>query len=76
MKFNYTVNLNLDFEFEAPLLGADTTSFRRNMINKIAKDAFKKLMNDKSYISSFEELYDEDNMKGTVKCNKSQRADI
>lgn len=76
MKFKYSINLNLDFEFEAPLLGADTTGYRRKIIDKIAKDSFKKLMSEKAYIASFEESYDEENMKGSVRYSKSQRADI
>jgi hypothetical protein len=76
MRFKYKINLDVDMEFEAPLLGADTTGYRRGMIDRLAKQIFKEVMSDKEHSGKGEIEVNEDNMRGTIKCSKSMRADI
>jgi hypothetical protein len=76
MKFKYKINLDVDMEFEAPLLGMDTTFYRRGMIDKLAKEIFKEVMSNKEHSGKGEIEVNEDNMKGTIKCSKNMRADI
>ena len=76
MKFIYKINLEVDFEFDAPLLGTDTTGYRRKIIDRLSKEAFKELMNNKESTTDFEETYDETNMKGKIKCSKKLRGDV
>jgi hypothetical protein len=42
MLFKYTVNLEVEVDFEAPLLGADNTKHKRKYVGSIAKKHFKK----------------------------------
>ena len=37
MLFKYKINLEVEFEFEAPLLGVDTTRMSRKQTDAIAK---------------------------------------
>jgi hypothetical protein len=68
MKFTYKISLELEVDFEAPLLGADSTVFRRNQSDKLFKDAVKELLKDKKLtVNSFNKNVDEENLKGTIK---------
>ena len=68
MKFTYKISLELEVDFEAPLLGADSTVFRRNQSDKLFKDAVKELLKDKKQtVNSFNKNVDEENLKGTIK---------
>lgn len=68
MKFKYKINLEIDVDFDAPLLGTDTTKGKRNRSDMIAKAALAEMIKLKptSYVKINREI-DEDNLKGTVK---------
>jgi hypothetical protein len=68
MKFKYKINLEIDVDFDAPLLGTDTTKGKRGRTDIIAKAALAEMIKFKT--TSFVGLYraiDEDNLKGTIK---------
>lgn len=68
MKFKYKINLEVDVDFEAPLLGTDTTKGKRSRIDKIAKAALTEMIQLKS--TSFvgiDRKIDEDGLEGNVK---------
>ena len=67
MLFKYTVNLELEVEFEAPLLGADTTVNKRKLANSIAKKTLQEMISLNSTSLIVDRKIDEDNFKGTVK---------
>lgn len=68
MLFKYKISLEIEVEFEAPLLGADTTIFRRTQTDKLFKDNVKELLKDKkNTINSLSVDISEDNLKGTIK---------
>lgn len=72
MTFSYKITVELDSTFEAPLLGADTTGFRREMIDKILVKEIKSMLSkdiDKKEIS-------DDNMKVTITLDKNLRGII
>ena len=68
MKFKYKINMEIDVDFDAPLLGADTTKGKRNRTDMIAKAALAEMIKFKttSYVKLDREV-DEDNLKGTIK---------
>jgi len=68
MLFKYKINLEVEVEFEVPLLGVDTTIGRRGQTNMIAKAALAEMieMNKTSYVGLDREIR-EDNLKGTVR---------
>jgi len=68
MKFKYKINLEVDVDFEAPLLGTDTTKGKRNRTDMITKAALAEMIKLKS--TSYVEIdrkIDEDDLKGTIK---------
>ena len=68
MKFKYKISLDIDVDFEAPLLGTDTTKGKRSRTDIIAKAALAEMIKLKT--TSFVELdkvIDEDNLQGTIK---------
>jgi hypothetical protein len=70
MKFKYKISLEIDVDFEAPLLGTDTTKGKRNRADMIAKAALAEMIKLKT--TSFVELdrvIDEDNLQGIIKGN-------
>lgn len=75
MLFRYKINLEVEVEFEAPLLGADTTGNRRKQANQIAKSTLAEItkLGTTSYIVIDREI-DEDNLKGKVKSEISLRS--
>jgi hypothetical protein len=63
MLFKYKINLEVELEFDAPLLGVDTTIGRRGQTNMIAKAALAEMieMNTTSYVVLDREIR-EDNL--------------
>lgn len=70
MKFKYKINLEIEVDFDAPLLGTDTTKGKRSRTDMIAKAALAELIKFKttSYVG-LDRVIDEDNLKGTIKGN-------
>jgi hypothetical protein len=68
MLFKYKINLEVEVEFDAPLLGTDTTRGKRNMTDAIAKAALAEMIKMKttSYVGLDREIR-EDNLKGRVR---------
>lgn len=70
MKFKYKINLEIDVDFEAPLLGTDTTKGKRSRTDMIAKAALAEMIKLKttSYVG-LDRMIDEDGLTGTIKGN-------
>lgn len=68
MKFKYKITLEVDVDFDAPLLGTDTTKGKRSRTDMIAKAALTEMIKFKttSFVGIDREV-DEDNLKGTIK---------
>ena len=68
MKFKYKINLEIDVDFEAPLLGTDTTKGKRNRTDMIAKAALAEMIKFKttSY-AALDRVIDETDLTGTIK---------
>ena len=68
MKFKYKINLDIDVDFEAPLLGTDTTKGKRIKTDIIAKAALAEMIRLKttSYVE-LDRVIDEDGLTGTIK---------
>jgi hypothetical protein len=68
MKFKYKINLEIDVDFDAPLLGTDTTKGKRGRTDMIAKAALAEMIKFKttSYVG-LDKTIDEDNLTGTIK---------
>jgi hypothetical protein len=68
MKFKYKITLEVDVDFEAPLLGTDTTKGYRNQIDVIAKQTLAEMIRYKttSFVGIDRDLKDDD-LKGTIK---------
>ncbi len=68
MVFKYKITLEVDVDFDAPLLGADTTKGKRLKTDLIAKNALAEMIRLKttSYVN-IDRIVNEDNLKGTVK---------
>lgn len=71
MLFKYTINLEIEVEFDAPLLGVDTTFLRRDQTDKIAKTALNELLKVKTPMTIINKDIDLDNLKGTIKSRKT-----
>ncbi len=67
MLFKYTVNLELEVEFEAPLLGVDNTKHKRKYANSIAKKTLQEMISLSSTVVVVDRNIEEDNFNGTVK---------
>ena len=63
MKFKYKINLEIDVDFDAPLLGTDTTKGKRSRTDMIAKAALAEMIKFKttSYVG-LDRVIDEDNL--------------
>ena len=70
MKFKYKINFEVEVDFDAPLLGTDTTKGKRSRTDMIAKAALAELIKFKttSYVG-LDRVIDEYNLKGTIKGN-------
>jgi hypothetical protein len=68
MKFKYKITLEVDVDFDAPLLGTNTTKGKRSRVDMIAKAALAEMIKFKttSFVGIDREV-DEDNLKGTIK---------
>jgi hypothetical protein len=68
MLFKYRIGLEIEVEFDAPLLGTDTTKGRRDQTDMIAKAALAEMIKLKttSYVGLDREIK-KDNLNGTVK---------
>jgi len=68
MTFKYKINLEIEVDFDAPLLGTDTTKGKRSRTDTIAKAALAEMIKFKttSYVG-LDRTIDEDNLKGTIK---------
>jgi len=68
MLFKYKINLEVEVEFDAPLLGVDTTKNKRNKADMIAKATLAEMIRLKttSYVG-VDRTIDADNFKGTIK---------
>jgi hypothetical protein len=68
MRFKYKINLEIDVDFDAPLLGTDTTKGKRGRTDMIAKEALAEMIKFKttSYVG-LDKTIDEDNLTGTIK---------
>ena len=68
MIFKYKINLEIDVDFDAPLLGTDTTKGKRSRTDMIAKATLAEIIKLKttSYVG-VDRVIDEDNLKGTIK---------
>ena len=75
MLFKYRITLEVEVEFEAPLLGADTTRSRRKQTDQIAKSTLAEItkLGTTSYIVIDREI-NEDNLKGKIKSEISLRS--
>lgn len=67
MLFKYTVNLEVEVEFEAPLLGADNTKHKRKYANAIAKKTLQEMISLNGTSLIVDRKIEEDNFNGTVK---------
>ena len=75
MKFKYKITLEVDVDFEAPLLGTDTTKGKRSRIDRIAKAALTEMIQLKS--TSFvdvDRVINEDGLEGNVRGSISLRS--
>lgn len=67
MLFKYTVNLEIEVEFEAPLLGADNTKHKRKHVGSIAKKTLQEMISLNSTSLIVDRKIEEDNFNGTIK---------
>ena len=67
MLFKYTISLELDVEFEAPLLGADNTKHKRKYASLIAKKTLQEMVRPNSTSLIVDRVIEEDNFNGTIK---------
>ena len=68
MLFKYKISLEVEVEFDAPLLGVDTTRSRRGQTDMIANAALAEMIKLKttSYVGLDREIK-EDNLNGKIK---------
>jgi hypothetical protein len=67
MLFKYKIKLDIEVEFDAPLLGVDTTKGKRNRTDMIAKATLAEMIRLKptSYVS-VDRVIEEDGLNGTI----------
>ena len=75
MLFTYKINIEVNAEFIAPILGADMTSYRREMIDEHLRKAFDEIMSNSVSLSNqtYDEVlldHKEENHKVVIKCSK------
>jgi len=68
MLFKYKISLEVEVDFEAPLLGTDTTKGRRKQADLIAKGTLAEMvkLGTTSYLKIDREIKEE-NLNGTIK---------
>lgn len=69
MLFNYKITIELNSTFNAPLLGADTTGYRRGIIDKLIVKEIKEMVAKGIEVK---EISDE-SMNITITCKKQLR---
>ena len=67
MLFKYIINLEVEVEFEAPLLGADNTKHKRKYVGAIAKKTLQEIISLNSTSLIVDRNIEEDNFNGTIK---------
>jgi hypothetical protein len=67
MLFKYTISLELEVEFEAPLLGADNTKHKRKYASLIAKKTLQEMVRPNSTSLIVDKNIEDDNFNGTIK---------
>lgn len=70
MLFKYRISLEMEVEFEAPLLGVDTTEHKRKIADSFAKKGIQEMISIKSSVVTIDREINEDNLKGTIKGTK------
>jgi hypothetical protein len=68
MLFKYKISLEVEVDFEAPLLGTDTTKSRRKQADLIAKGTLAEMvkLGTTSYLKIDREIKEE-NLNGTIR---------
>jgi hypothetical protein len=67
MLFKYTITLEMEVEFEAPLLGVDNTKHKRKYVGSIAKKTLQEMVSLDSTVVVVDRKIEEDNLNGTIK---------
>lgn len=67
MLFKYTISLEVEIEFEAPLLGADNTKHKRKYANSITKKILQEMTTENSTSKIIDRNIEEDNFNGRIK---------
>jgi hypothetical protein len=70
MLFKYRIKLELEVEFEAPLLGVDTTKQKRKLADSIAKKTLQEVLATKINVEHLDRDIDFENLKGSVEVLK------
>jgi hypothetical protein len=70
MLFKYRIKLELEVEFEAPLLGVDTTKQKRKLADSIAKKTLQEVLVTKINAQHLDRDIDFENLKGSVEVLK------
>jgi hypothetical protein len=70
MLFKYTISLEMEVEFEAPLLGVDTTKQKRKIADSIAKKGLQEMISLGSTVVTLNREVNFENLKGTIKGTK------
>jgi hypothetical protein len=73
MLFKYTINFELEVEFDAPLLGVDTTIIKRKITDTIALNTLEEVLMDKNNSMKVKKIINEDNLIGSINCSKKCR---
>lgn len=67
MLFKYTISLEMEVEFEAPLLGVDNTKHKRKFASSIAKKTLQEMITLNSTVVVIDRKIEEDNFNGNIK---------
>jgi hypothetical protein len=70
MLFKYTISLEMEVEFEAPLLGVDNTKHKRKIADSIAKKGLQEMISLGPTVVIINREINYENLKGTIKGTK------
>ena len=70
MLFKYTISLEMEVEFEAPLLGVDNTKQKRKIADSIAKKGLQEMISLGPTVVTLDREINFENLKGTTKGRK------
>jgi hypothetical protein len=70
MLFKYTISLEMEVEFEAPLLGVDNTKQKRKIADSIAKKGLQEMISLGPTVVTLNREVNFENLKGTIKGRK------